>query len=33
MVGEVIGRSVDALVWRDGEPRTITIHPAELTAA
>src|SRR4249919_3103213 len=33
MVGEVIGRSVDALVWRDGELRTITIHPAELTAA
>ena len=33
MVGDVIGRSVDALVWRDGEPRTITIHPAELTAA
>ena len=33
MVGDVIGRSVDALVWRDGELRTITIHPAELTAA
>jgi hypothetical protein len=33
MVGEVIGRSVDALVWRDGELRTIPIHPAELTAA
>jgi len=29
----VIGRSVDALVWRDGRARTITIHPAELTAA
>jgi S1-C subfamily serine protease len=33
MVGDVIGRSVDALVWREGAPRTITIHPAELTAA
>jgi S1-C subfamily serine protease len=33
MVGDVIGRSVEALVWRDGAPRTITIHPAELTAA
>jgi len=33
MVGDVIGRSVGALVWRDGELRTITIHPAELTAA
>jgi hypothetical protein len=22
-----------ARVWRDGELRTITIHPAELTAA
>jgi S1-C subfamily serine protease len=33
MVGDVIGRSVDALVWRGGELRTITIHPAELTAA
>jgi S1-C subfamily serine protease len=33
MVGEVIGRSVDAVVWRDGELRTITIHPVELTAA
>ncbi|MGH2590943.1 MAG: S1C family serine protease [Actinomycetota bacterium] len=33
MVGEVIGRSVAALVWRDGELRTITVHPAELTAA
>jgi len=33
MVGEVIGRSVDALVWRDGALRTITIHPAELSAA
>jgi S1-C subfamily serine protease len=33
MVGDVIGRSVDALIWREGAPRTITIHPAELTAA
>jgi S1-C subfamily serine protease len=33
MVGDVIGRSVDALVWREGAPRTIAIHPAELTAA
>jgi S1-C subfamily serine protease len=33
MVGDVIGRSVQALVWSNGELRTITIHPAELTAA
>ena len=33
MVGDVIGRSMKARVWRDGELRTITIHPAELTAA
>jgi S1-C subfamily serine protease len=33
MVGEVIGRSVEALVWRDGELRSITINPVELTAA
>jgi S1-C subfamily serine protease len=33
MVGERIGRSVDAAVWRDGELRTITVHPVELTAA
>jgi S1-C subfamily serine protease len=33
MVGDVIGRSVQAVVWRDGKPRTITVHPAELTAA
>ena len=33
MVGEVIGRSVEALVWRDGELRTFAIHPVELTAA
>ena len=31
MVGDVIGRSVDALVWRDGELHTITVHPIELT--
>jgi S1-C subfamily serine protease len=33
MVGEVIGRSVNALVWRDGEIHTLAIHPVELTAA
>jgi len=33
MVGDVIGRSVDALVWRDGELQTFVIHPVELTAA
>ena len=33
MVGEVIGRSLDALVWRDGELRTFVLHPVELTAA
>jgi S1-C subfamily serine protease len=33
MVGEVIGRSVRALVWRDGQLRTITVQPVELTAA
>ena len=33
MVGDVIGRSVDALVWRDGELRTFVLHPVELTAA
>ena len=33
MVGDVIGRSVNALVWRDGELRTFEIHPVELTAA
>jgi serine protease Do len=32
MVGEAIGRSVAALVWRDGDLRRITIHPVELTA-
>jgi hypothetical protein len=33
MVGDVIGRSVQAVVWRNGELRTVTINPAELTAA
>ncbi|MDQ4107233.1 MAG: trypsin-like peptidase domain-containing protein [Actinomycetota bacterium] len=33
MVGDVIGRSVEALVWRDGEIRTFVLHPVELTAA
>ena len=33
MVGERIGRSVDAVVWRDGALRTIPVHPAELSAA
>jgi S1-C subfamily serine protease len=33
MVGDVIGASVQALVWRDGALRNITVHPAELTAA
>jgi S1-C subfamily serine protease len=33
MVGEVIGRSVEALVWRDGALRTFEVHPVELTAA
>jgi S1-C subfamily serine protease len=33
MVGDVIGRAVHAVVWRDGKPRTITVHPTELTAA
>ena len=33
MVGDVIGRSVDALVWRDGELRTFAVHPIELAAA
>ena len=33
MVGERIGRSVDALVWRDGKLRTFAVHPVELTAA
>jgi S1-C subfamily serine protease len=33
MVGDVIGRSVQARVWRDGELRGIEIHPVELTPA
>jgi S1-C subfamily serine protease len=33
MVGDVIGRSVTALVWRDGDLRTLTVHPTELVAA
>ena len=33
MVGDVIGRSVDALIWRDGRLRTFAVHPVELTAA
>ena len=33
MVGEVIGRSMEARVWRDGSLRNIAIHPVELTAA
>ena len=33
MVGEVIGRNVEAGVWRDGDLSSITIHPVELTAA
>jgi S1-C subfamily serine protease len=33
MVGDAIGRSVAALVWRDGALRTLTVHPTELVAA
>ncbi|HEU4356520.1 MAG TPA: trypsin-like peptidase domain-containing protein [Actinomycetota bacterium] len=33
MVDDVIGRSVDGRVWRDGELRAVTVHPIELTAA
>ena len=33
MVGDVIGRSVLARVWRDGDLRGIEIHPVELTPA
>jgi S1-C subfamily serine protease len=33
MVGDVIGGSVTALVWRLGELRRIVVHPVELTAA
>ena len=33
MVEDVIGRSVEGRVWRDGELRVVTLHPVELTAA
>ena len=33
MVGDVIGGSVEAQVWRDGDLRTVRVHPVELTAA
>jgi S1-C subfamily serine protease len=33
MVGEVIGRSVEARVWRGDALHTFAIHPVELTAA
>jgi S1-C subfamily serine protease len=33
MVRDVIGRSVAALIWRDGTLRTLTVHPVELLAA
>jgi S1-C subfamily serine protease len=33
MVGDVIGGTVTALVWRGGELRRIAVHPVELTAA
>ena len=33
MVGDVIGGTVTALIWRGGELRRIAIHPVELTAA
>jgi S1-C subfamily serine protease len=33
MVGDVIGGTVLALVWRRGELHRIIVHPAELTAA
>jgi S1-C subfamily serine protease len=33
MVGEAIGRSIEARLWRDGALRTVTLHPVELTAA
>jgi S1-C subfamily serine protease len=33
MVGEAIGRPIEALVWRGGELRTFTLNPVELTAA
>ena len=33
MVGEAIGRPIEARVWRGGELRTFTLNPVELTAA
>jgi S1-C subfamily serine protease len=33
MVGDVIGSSVEAQVWRDSELRAVRVHPVELTAA
>jgi S1-C subfamily serine protease len=33
MVGEAIGRSIEARLWRDGALRTVALHPVELTAA
>jgi len=33
MVGDAIGRSIAALVWRNGQPRTLTMNPVELAAA
>ena len=33
MVGERIGQTVGVLLWRDGELRTLELHPIELTAA
>ncbi len=33
MVGDAIGRSIAALVWRSGQPRTLTMNPVELAAA
>jgi S1-C subfamily serine protease len=33
MVGDVIGRTLEARVWRRGELRTIAIHPVELASA
>jgi S1-C subfamily serine protease len=33
MVGDVIGGTVEATVWRGGEVRTIVVRPIELTAA
>jgi S1-C subfamily serine protease len=33
MVGDAIGRSIEARVWRGGELMTFTVHPVELTAA